>query len=69
MAVRPSLQADSSKDLGVGCTRLELEKEVVFKKIKIRRNGKESFAEMDKDGDLQNRVGMKIYQLNVVILQ
>ena len=69
LAVRPSLQADSSKDLGVVCARLEFEKIVVFKKIEIGRNGKESFAEMDKDGDLQNGVGMKIYQLNVVILQ
>ena len=62
LTVRPSLQADSPDDLGVGCTRLELEKEVVFEEIEVRMDSKKGFTEMDKDGDLKDRVRMKVYR-------
>ena len=69
MSVRPSLQADSSNDLGISRTRLKLEEEVVFEEVKVGIDGKEGLAEMDEDGNLKNRVGMKVYQFNVVMLQ
>jgi hypothetical protein len=69
LTVWPSLQADSPNDLGVGCTRLEFEKEVILEEIKVRFDGEKGLAEVDKDCNLQNRIGMEVYQLNVVMLQ
>ena len=69
MAIWPSLQTDSSDDLGVGCTRLKLKEEIVLEEIKVGVDSKKGFTKMDKDGDLKDRVRMKVYQLDLVMLQ
>lgn len=69
MAVRTSLQTESTNDLGIDCARLKLEKKVVHEEVQIGFYAEESFRKVDEDGNLKNRVRVKIYQFNVIIFQ
>jgi hypothetical protein len=52
------LYVDSIDDLMFGGTRLILQEEVILEECEIGRNCKVNLAEMDKNGDLKDAIGI-----------
>jgi hypothetical protein len=50
-------------------TRLIFQKEVIFEKGKIRRDGEVSLAEVGKDYDLENGVGIQMGKFNFEVMK
>jgi hypothetical protein len=48
---------------------LILQEEVVFEERELRRNPEENLTKMDENGDLNNRVMIKMNNLNLVVVQ
>jgi hypothetical protein len=69
LMMRMSLQDDSTNDLGIGRTQLKFKEEVVFEKVEARFYAQKGLGEVDEDGNLKDWVGVKFYQLNVVVFQ
>jgi hypothetical protein len=44
----------------VSGTWLIFQEKIILKQEKIRRDSKKSFTKMDEDGDLKNRIGIKM---------
>jgi hypothetical protein len=61
------LESNAPNDLSVGGTWLILQ-EVVFEERKVRRNLEENFAKMDENGNLENRIRVKMNKLNLVVV-
>jgi hypothetical protein len=55
-----SLQADSADNYTLCTTQLVFQ-EVVFEESEVGRDAKENLAEMNKDGDLKDRIGIQVY--------
>jgi hypothetical protein len=47
---------------------LILQEEVVFEEGKVRRNPEENLTKMDENGDLKNRVRIKMDKINLVVV-
>jgi hypothetical protein len=67
--MRAGLESYAPNNLLISGTRLVLHKEVVLEQWKIRRNSKKSFAKVDKDYDLKDRVGIQMDKLYLIIIQ
>jgi hypothetical protein len=55
-----SLQADSTDNYMLCTTQLVFQ-EVVFEESEVGRDAKENLVEMNKDGDLKDRIGIQVY--------
>jgi hypothetical protein len=44
------------------------QEEVVFEERKVRRNPEENFTKMDENGDLKNRITVKMNKLNLRVV-
>jgi hypothetical protein len=62
------LETYAPNNLLIGVTRLELQEEIVLEKREVRRNPEEDLVEMDENSDLKNGVGVKVNQLNLVVV-
>jgi hypothetical protein len=63
------LKTHTPNDLMVSDTRLKFQEKVILEQGKIRRDSKKSFAKMNEDGDLRNRIGIKMDQLDLVMIK
>jgi hypothetical protein len=63
------LETHAPNNLSVGSTRLIFQEEVVLKQWKVRRTSKKIFAKMDENGDMKNRDGIEMDQLDFVVVK
>jgi hypothetical protein len=63
------LDAYAANDLSVNGTRLILQEEIAFKQRKVWRHGEKSLALMHEGRNLENRIGIEVYQLNLIVMQ
>jgi hypothetical protein len=62
------LNTDFANHLAVGSTWLILQKEVVLEESEIGVDGEVSLAEVDEDGDLENRIRIKMDKFNLDVV-
>jgi hypothetical protein len=67
--MREGLETYVPDNLLVGGTRLILQEEVVSEERKVRRNLKENFTNVDKNGHLKNRIRVKMNKPNLIVVQ
>jgi hypothetical protein len=67
--VRASLEDYTTNDILVNDARLILQEEIAFKQRKVWRYGKKSFTQMHEDRDLENQIGVEVYQLDLTVMQ
>jgi hypothetical protein len=63
------LKTYTLNNLLVGGTQLIFQEEVIFEQRKIRRNSEKSFTKRDENDNLNNRVGIEMNQLNLVVVK
>jgi hypothetical protein len=63
------LKTYTLNNLLVGGTQLIFQEEVIFEQRKIRRNPEKSFTKRDENDNLNNRVGIEMNQLNLVVVK
>jgi hypothetical protein len=63
----PQLESNPTDLIHFVLTRLRFEMEKVAKKIEMGFYPQESFAEMDKYGNVKNQVGVQMVKLNTII--
>jgi hypothetical protein len=68
-STRAGMEAYAPSNFSVGNTRLVFQEEVVFEQWEAWRNPKVSFAEMDKDGDLENGDRVQMDKLYLIVVE
>jgi hypothetical protein len=68
-STRAGLETYAPNNLSASSTRLVLQEDVVFEKRKVRMNPEENLTKMDENGDMKNRVRIKMNKLNLVVVQ
>jgi hypothetical protein len=63
------LETHAPNNLSVGSTRLIFQEEVVLKQWKVRRTSEKIFAKMDENGNMKNRDGIEMDQLDFVVVK
>jgi hypothetical protein len=65
---RAGLETYAPNNLSIGGTQLIPQEEVVFEERRVRRNPEENFTKMDENGDLKNRITVKMNKLNLRVV-
>jgi hypothetical protein len=60
LGARMGVKTETPNDLTVSGTWLIFQEKVILEQGKIRRDSKKSFVKVDENGDLKNRIGIKM---------
>ena len=63
----PQLQINSADHFGGPRSNEGFEGEEIAKKVEVRSDSDECFAQIDEEGDMKNAIGMEMAKVNAII--